>query len=69
MPKLKKLNDGTAIDKKGRGWFRGQTAERHYFWVTCKTCGKKTRFFWFAWPDDEDCYCETCVEWEEENEN
>lgn len=63
--KLKKINEDTAIDKNGNGWFRTKTAKRHCFWITCEVCGKKNRFYWFDYPELEHKICESCIEWSE----
>jgi hypothetical protein len=64
MVKLKKLNEDTAIDKKGNGWFRAKTPKEHRYWVTCEKCNKRTQRFWFEWPNvDERKICDSCVDW------
>lgn len=63
--RLKKINNETAIDKDGNGWFRTKTAERHYFWITCEICGKRNQFYWFDWPEFAHKLCDSCIEWEE----
>jgi hypothetical protein len=61
--KLKKLNNSTAVDIKGQGWFRYKGKERHEFWVTCGSCGSKTQYFWSTWPNLEIKFCDECIEW------
>lgn len=63
--KLKKLNDSTAIDDKGNGWFRMKTKERHEFWISCIVCGKTVQHYWTDWPNYEAKVCDVCMIWTE----
>lgn len=63
--RLKKINNETAIDKDGNGWFRTKTAKRHSLWITCEICGKRNQFYWFDWPKFAHKLCDDCIEWEE----
>jgi len=62
--KLKKLNDSTAVDEKGNGWFRYKAGERHSQWVSCIVCGKTVQYYWSDWPDYEAKVCDVCMVWE-----
>jgi hypothetical protein len=60
---LKKVNDSTAIDNKGVGWFRMKTAERHECWIQCDKCLQRVRFYWTEWPEKENKLCDNCIDW------
>lgn len=60
--KIKKINDNTAVDSKGAGWFLLKTKEDHCYWATCEKCGKKTQFYWSKYPEWNDIICNDCVE-------
>lgn len=60
--KLDILNEATAIDEKGRVWFKTNIFKAHAYWVACSECGKRTNVFWKCYPDVGKIVCENCRE-------
>jgi acetyl-CoA carboxylase beta subunit len=60
---LKKINESTAVDNKGAGWFRMKTGDRHEFWIKCDKCQQLVQFYWTDWPDKTNKLCDNCIDW------
>jgi hypothetical protein len=63
--KLKRVNESTAVDKKGKSWFKLKVGEQHMYWVKCDVCLKSTQYFWSDYPKKERKICDACIEWEQ----
>lgn len=60
--KLDLLNEATAVDEKGRVWFKTNLLTPHRTWPSCSECGKRAKVFWKCYPDIGKLVCENCRE-------